>query len=233
MIDAVNKSRIISHLNKSHQRVLSHYLRHYLHFTRYASKSPTLVDLSLHSMTIQTKDGKTHSIPFDPPLESSVSIRPRLMSMDTEAMASLGAHEIQIKEYVPPRIFRHRLVAGLCVATYISFFFRPLFSPGTNFYLNKVQGNKFWETIVWMQGAVVIPMLLIHFTEIYFLDKNRLKKHDVEIGSLVWWKWMISCFIEGFGAFERIDWLAAEEQRRWEVIESLLLTESKVNVFLN
>jgi len=133
--------------------------------------------------------------------------------MDLEARKSLGVHEVQVKDYVRPRLVRHQIVMGLCVSTYLSFILRPFFAPGSKFYVEKVEGSRFWETIVWMQGIVIIPMFLIHFTEIWLIDRKKLKRFDVEIGSLVWWKWMISCFMEGFGAFERIDWLVDDEEK--------------------
>jgi hypothetical protein len=54
-------------------------------------------------------------------------------------------------------------------------------------------------------------MLAIHFTEAFLLDRTRLRKYGVARGSSLWWKWIASVFIEGWGCWDRI---AAEVKRK-------------------
>lgn len=62
----------------------------------------------------------------------------------------------------------------------------------------------------------VIPVALIHSTEAFLLDQTRLSRYGVQRFSGVWLKWMLSCFIEGFGCFQRIDAEARRQEAVWD-----------------
>lgn len=87
-----------------------------------------------------------------------------------------------------------------------------------------MEGTWFYDRILpffpggpkWFLGitrAIALPVLGIHLFEAYSLDKTRLRKYGVEIGSAVWWKWICSCFIEGFGCFQRVDAMAKQKEK--------------------
>ena len=61
------------------------------------------------------------------------------------------------------------------------------------------------KVFLFLAKNIALPVLAIHCTEVYILDKTRLRKYGVQRGSPLWWKWIASCFIEGFGCFQRID----------------------------
>jgi hypothetical protein len=44
----------------------------------------------------------------------------------------------------------------------------------------------------------------------------RLRPHRVPVTSRLWWTWMTSCFIEGFGAFKRFDAIVRREKAKKE-----------------
>lgn len=59
------------------------------------------------------------------------------------------------------------------------------------------------------------PMVLIHVVEASVMHFTRLRPLNVPTGSGLWWKWMASTFVEGYGNFMRIDgWVREEEVRR-------------------
>lgn len=78
--------------------------------------------------------------------------------------------------------------------------------PGTWFYdvpLTYWPGGPEW--FVWIAKAIALPVLIIHLVEAYMMDRTRLRKYGVERGSGLWWTWIVSCFIEGYGCHQRID----------------------------
>lgn len=59
---------------------------------------------------------------------------------------------------------------------------------------------------------VTLPMIVIHVGETVMLDQTRLWKYGVQRGSSLWWKWIGSTMVEGFGAFARIDATVKREE---------------------
>ena len=57
----------------------------------------------------------------------------------------------------------------------------------------------------WLVNAIFLPVLAIHVTEVWWLDRTRLVPNGVRRGSILWWLWMGSCFFEGVMAFKRFD----------------------------
>lgn len=45
----------------------------------------------------------------------------------------------------------------------------------------------------------------IHIAEGVWIHRSRLGKHGVKTGSVLWWKWALSTFWEGFGSVVRFD----------------------------
>ncbi|RFU32856.1 hypothetical protein B7463_g3528, partial [Scytalidium lignicola] len=77
-------------MNADHQESLSLYLRHFNHLPASSAQNPTLQDLTLSEMTISTGDGKTHTVPFTPPMKSWADARVQTVDMDTAARKALG-----------------------------------------------------------------------------------------------------------------------------------------------
>ena len=78
--------------------------------------------------------------------------------------------------------------------------------PGTLVYdkiLPWFPGGAGW--FLWISNGIAIPVLGIHLFEAYKLDNTRLRKYGIERGSHVWWKWIMSCLLEGYPCFQRID----------------------------
>ena len=97
--DDAAKARIISHMNSSHADSLSAYLQYYNRVPLPAASKPTLVDISLSSMTICDANQKSHTVRFSPPMASFADARIRTVAMDSEARRALG---VRITAYEPP-----------------------------------------------------------------------------------------------------------------------------------
>lgn len=203
---AAAQNRIISHLNGDHQESLSLYLRHYNKLPASAVSKPLVTDITFDALTIQSADGKPHTVPFKPPMKSWAEARERTVEMDREARAALDISTIKITEYEPPKSFLQLTIFGLCIFTWAIFLTRTRIVEGTWFHdkvLPWFPGGPAW--FLWIVNLIVLPVLVIHASEATWLDMSRLRKHGVERGTALWYKWIVSCFIEGRGCFQRID----------------------------
>lgn len=145
--------------------------------------------------------GALYTIPLDPPLSSLKEARERVVQMDKEAIAELGRSEVTVKEYRSPKGF-HAVVFGLCLFTYVVFSRRANVLPGSLIYdylLNYVPGSSYFAGI---QPAVLWLTVGIHLAEAVVMAR-RLGRHSVPLLSRLWWTWVGSCFIEGYGSFQR------------------------------
>ena len=204
--DAATKARIIKHLNADHQPSLSYFLQHYNSLSSFEARSPILTDITFDVLTFRTSGGNTSTIPLYPPMKSWSEARTRTVEMDRVSRAALRISPIAITEYEWPRSIFHVTVFGLCMLTMVVFLTKQWVIPGTFVYdtvLPWWPGGPEW--FLWISKTIAIPVLLIHVTEAVWLDQTRLWKYGVERGSGLWWKWMASALVEGFGTFARID----------------------------
>ena len=179
------------------------YLEHHCKQSSYASRNARLVDIDRSSMTISSSRDQSHKIPIQPPISSTREARERLIEMDRDAMKALGRSDISVREYRAPRGF-HAVVFWACVFTFALLFRRQNLLPGSwvhDAVLRYVPSFAHFLVVVrpWVFGGMVAS----HLTEATFMAWTRLRKHSVPFGSGLWWTWMLSTFIEGFGAFQR------------------------------
>ena len=207
--EAATKQRIITHMNNDHASSLAHYSQHYCKLSARQSAGTILKDLDLNGMTIfapSASPRKEHHIPFDPPMTSFSEARPRVVEMDKASRKALGISSIVIDRYIPPTAPFHAFVFGICGFMFTQFIFYNQITPGTFYYdtvLSYFPGGA--ETFKWLVRKLALPVLAIHMGEAYLMDRSRLRKYGVQRFSVLWWKWVSSCFIEGFGCFARID----------------------------
>ncbi|KAI9642838.1 hypothetical protein NHQ30_008572 [Ciborinia camelliae] len=211
--DAAIKARILKHMNADHASSLSLYLRSYCHLSPSEASNPTLLDMSLSSLTISSKSGKSHTIPLEPPMASYADARPRLVAMDGECRTALNISPYTITRYEPPKTFFHQFVFGMCFMTMVIFATKSYIVPDTFFYDNVLPffpGGA--EMFLWISDKVAIPTIMIHVVEVIYMDRSRLAKYNIKRGSSMWWKWMASCMIEGYGSFARIDAMIKQQK---------------------
>ncbi|KAJ3471250.1 hypothetical protein MRS44_001349 [Fusarium solani] len=210
--DDARKKRIVSHMNQDHTREISYYLRHYAHLSAGAASSPALRDVDLNGMTIRSKDGREHFIPFTPPLKGWGEAKDRIIEMAVEAREALGLSDVVIEGYRPPEGF------GIIVTGSVIFYFfcaatLPWVQPGTDVWRLLETGFPGGPTFYsWLVNAIFWPVVGIHVVECYFFDR-KLQRHGVERLSGQWWLWLSNCFFEGFPSFKRVDGIVARKQQ--------------------
>ncbi|KAM7193357.1 Protein of unknown function (DUF2470) domain containing protein [Naviculisporaceae sp. PSN 640] len=227
-ISPATKTRTIQHMNKDHATDLQHILQHYNKLSASQAAYPQLVDIDLSSLTIVTGDAKTHVVELNPPMDAWNDRRSRLVDMTMTARAALGietpdsdsdSHDkITITKYTTPGFFD--ALVGLSVLFFFSSYFAVrtgLLTPTSETYANwlpytetaynaidKVHpgGVAYFSKIVQM---IFYPVLGIHLAEALVMDLTRLSKYGVKRFTLLWGKWVVSTFFEGYMAFMRID----------------------------
>lgn len=214
---SANKAFVIQHMNANHQDSLVLYLQAYCHVSARDSKSAQLEDISLSDLVISA-DGVRYSVPIiDPPMKSLSETRSRVVAMYQDSLQRLGFSDIPIKEYRAPR-GHHLVIFTVCLATYIGFARRSNFLPGSILYeslgLEKVP--SFTQFCYDIQPLLLPAMVGIHVLEAGLLAVVRLRRHRVPFLSGVWFAWMASTFIEGFGAFQRTSQMVKEERTKRE-----------------
>lgn len=213
--DEAAKQRIITHMNNDHQDSLIRYLRYYAQLSSFSARNAHLADISFNNLTILS-NGTPHVIPIKPAMTSWSEARPRVVAMDEEAVAGLGASNITVKTYKPPRGFM-TVVFVVCALTQISFCRRANFEPGSVFYdtllINIPNFANFCRVI---QPLVIWFMVISHGAEAMWIAKSRLEKHTVRMFSKLWWMWVLSCYVEGVGSFARFSECVREEKAKRE-----------------
>lgn len=203
-------------MNADHQDSLVLYLQAYCHVSAGDAKSAQLEDISLSDLVISA-DGVRYSVPIDPPMKGLSETRSRVVAMYQDSLQRLGFSDIPIKEYRAPRGF-HVVIFTVCLATYIGFARRSNFLPGSILYeslgLEKVP--SFTQFCYDIQPLLLPAMVGIHVLEAGLLAVVRLRRHRVPFLSGVWFAWMASTFIEGFGAFQRTGQMVKEERTKRE-----------------
>ncbi|MCJ1227283.1 hypothetical protein MMC12_003938 [Toensbergia leucococca] len=212
--DEAAKLRIINHMNLDHQDSLVRYLEHFCNLSSFSARNAKLVDIAFDSLVITSNTNSKYTIPIEPPMTSWPEARPRVVAMDSEAVAGLNRSSITVKKYKRPKGFMAVVfIASAC--TFVAFSKRSNFLPGSWLYdiiLKHVPDFAQWCHKI--QPLVIYPMLAIHGSETVYLEKSRLQKHNVPRFSKLWWKWVLSTFLEGFGAFVRIDRIVKEEEAK-------------------
>lgn len=211
--DDARKKRIVSHMNQEHTREISHYLRHYAHLPAGAASSPaTMRDVDLGGMTIRSRDGRDHFIPFTPPLAGWGEVKDRVVEMAAEARGALGLSDVVIEGYTLPEGF------GIIVTGSVLFYFLcaatlPWVQPGTGAWTLLEKGFPGGPGFYgWLVDAIFWPVVGIHAVECYFFDR-KLQRHGVQRLSGQWWLWLSNCFLEGFPSFKRVDGIVARKQQ--------------------
>ena len=213
--DEERRNRIISHMNQSHTRELGHYLRHFAGASPGATSNPSLRDVTLQGMRIRA-GGNDFAVPFTPPPPSDWSdVKARIIDMDDRARRALGLSDVYITEYVPPQgfdiiVFGAVLFYVACVASL------PWVVPASGLWkaLTAVfPGGPEWFR--WIVRVIFFPVLAIHSAETFLLDR-KLLRHGVDRWSGLWWLWVSSCFVEGFGSFKRTNHIIARKRAQKE-----------------
>lgn len=88
-----------------------------------------------------------------------------------------------------------------------------------------VPGSDIWKTLteyfpggperfLWITQNIVKWLAITHAVETLLFDQLRLRKYGVPRFSALWWKWEVSVFIEGIGAWKRIGQLVSQKKQQ-------------------
>ncbi|KAI9852084.1 MAG: hypothetical protein M1838_001881 [Thelocarpon superellum] len=210
--DTAAKQRIIQHMNKDHQDSLARFLQFYCRLPPKALANAHLEDITLDHM-ILTATGHRQLVPFTPPLQDWSETRQRVVQMDQVARDGLGQSDIVITEYQVPRSFS-AVVFAAALSAFI-FFSRPQNAlPGSwtyDYILYRVPAfARFLHAI---QVPMISFMISLHLAESVWFDRSRLQKYGVPRFTSLWLTWIVSCFIEGVGAFARVDDMVKQQRK--------------------
>ncbi|OMP85471.1 hypothetical protein BK809_0004141 [Diplodia seriata] len=209
--EAAAKRRIVSHMNADHQDSIARYLEHYCNVSSFAARRARLTDLSLGSMSIGAA-GKNFTIPLEPPMQSWREARERVIQMDRDCLAGLGRSDITVRQYTRPR-GAHAVIFVVCALTYVLVSRRANALPGSFIYDHVLSYSPgFAAFVARVQPLVLALMIAIHVVEASIMAR-RLQRHNVAQLSGLWWQWVASSFIEGFGALQRVDALVQQGRR--------------------
>ncbi|ATY59690.1 hypothetical protein A9K55_003447 [Cordyceps militaris] len=120
---------------------------------------------------------------------------------------------VTITEYVWPRAVPEWLGGGGILALYAVGIASRWAVPGSS--LHALLERSFpggADTFVWIAHNVVFWLAAAHAVEVLLFDSLRLRRHGVPRWSALWWKWELSVFIEGIGAWGRIGKVIQEKQ---------------------
>jgi hypothetical protein len=209
-------------MNTDHTESLSLFLQYYNKLSTSLAARPQLDEFTLDHMTVKSSYGRS-LIPLDPPLNGYGEARERMVRMNAEALKGLGLSDIKVTEYVPPKMGWQLGMFGLCLVAFVSF--SPFGSPDLGREAANSRVNLLY--LFWSVGGLVpglsffahdlaiylfVFMCVIHGGEASWLAYSRLSKHQVPAFTLVWWQWVLSCFIEGLGSFIRFDQMITQKE---------------------
>jgi hypothetical protein len=222
------KARIITHMNADHASSLSLFARHYCKLPARQSSTAKLTDIELTHLIISTsspfnnyatnRTTARNYIALTPPMSSFSEARERMVAMQNEALAGLGLSDITVTYYQPPQSPLHIFVFAIALWSWISFCHRPNLlptAPVRQIYTFWSFGG-YWPALAsfahLVQPLTITAMLIIHISEAIYLARTRLRKHQLQTGSVVWGSWVLSNLIEGVGAFQRFDAIVRDKE---------------------
>ena len=89
--------------------------------------------------------------------------------------------------------------------------------PGGAFYNVLLKGVPGFARFCYrVQPLVLYGMIVVHGSEAGHMARSRLQRHGVRRFSGLWWKWVLTTFVEGFTNFIRFDECVEEVRRERE-----------------
>lgn len=205
-----SKDFIIKHMNADHQDSLTLFLQAYCGITSTQAKNSQLEEISTSNLII-TAQGTRYSVPIEPAMKDYSEARGRMVAMHKESLKRLGRSEITLTEYRAPRGIE-AVIFVLCLLFYVTCFQRSNLQPGSDLYeYLGLQRVPWFPRIVCILHPYVVA---IHIVETIALAVTQLKPLNVPALSGLWWKWVASCFVEGYGSFKRIRQIVKEQKAK-------------------
>jgi len=207
--DNAAKARIISHMNNDHHDSIVRYLQHYARLSPSQAYGGRMTGVDLNGFTLQAR-GKTHRIPFHPPLTSYAQVREKAVELDNQSKQMLHLSDVTInKFYAPTGVF---LVLFLTTAaTWIGFSQRWWFEKGGP--VAQFAGEGFAAFNYRIQPYFLPALGAAHLFESVLYSNTLLPHHGVNPRSLAYWLWAVSFVIEGQLAVARFKSVVSRLQK--------------------
>lgn len=152
--------------------------------------------------------GKCYTLTLDPPMASMREARERMVALDTDARKALNlpahshgalASPPKITRFVPPSGF-DCVVWTAVISTLVVFSRQANVQPGGWAYENLgiKLAPRFAAFCQAVQPWLFAGMLALHGAEAAFVGMVKMPRYGVSTGGLLWWKWVLSTFIDGF-----------------------------------
>ncbi|KAI7780204.1 hypothetical protein LA080_016289 [Diaporthe eres] len=111
----------------------------------------------------------------------------------------------------PGRVVTYTLLAGLMAL--ISR--RAFIAPGSILYSTLIKTPEAAQTAAKIQDWAFLLVVGAHSIEAPLFAATKLRKHGVPFFSVLWWKWVLACFIGGVSAWKHFALtVAAAEGKR-------------------
>lgn len=211
---AAMKQRIITHMNADHQDSLSIFLEHYCQVPSYLASDAQLEDVGLSHLIIRSKAGR-NMIPLEPPMESYAHARERMVEMHHAAYKGLDRSEITVTEYRLPKTLPEYAALTLALSLVCALSSRRNFQDGSLLHGALLKSFPGFERLCYrLQPLGFTVLLLAHSMEVFLLARTKLRRHGVPLGSSLWWKWVLPCFVDGFASFQRFGLVVKEAEEK-------------------
>ena len=215
------KARIITHMNLDHRPSLRLFARYYSHLPLSHAKTAVLIDITCSHLLLESSFGRT-LVPFTPPLSSLSDSRGRLVEMHETCLRELQVDGVMVNRFTLPNRWWSVLLFVVCAWCFGTLPLRGLILPESGSVVSRVYSVNGHVPQLARLAYVLAPwtwcgMVIIHGLEARQMIRTRLWTYEVEVFSWVWWCWVGDAFIEGIGAFVRIDELAKEMKQKKEM----------------
>ena len=207
------QTRITTHMNADHATTLSLFLQHYAHLPAPLSTPARITNIKLTHIILTSPHGQSY-IPLVPPMASFADARPRMVAMHQDALRGLGLSDTKVEVYKPPNTVVQVVVAFLAGISFVSFAHPAVLARLRAFWSLAGTAPWLYDLACVLQPYVIVFMVALHGVEAGWMARTRLRRHRVQ--GPVWWAWVGSTFVEGVGAFERIDRMVREKEKKQE-----------------
>lgn len=126
--------------------------------------------------------------------------RERVVEMDKDCVSALNRSDITVKEFVAPYGW-HLAEFILVSAVFVGFSTRSSFVPSS--ILSSILPSVFRRFCWTIQPYLLTLMVVLHTWETVNFSQSRLRKHNVNVRSSIYWLWIGTTFIEGVSSFMR------------------------------
>ncbi|KAF8711035.1 integral membrane protein, partial [Rhizoctonia solani] len=199
------KDRIIQHMNKDHQDSLVDYLRFYANIPAQEASTAKLVDINNDGMTFTVtnvaKNGspsRSVVVPINPPIDSLMQARERLVAMASEAMEGLGRSRWRVESYPGPSLAGILYGATTGIVLGLTLFPNETLRPGVKarqIVLFDSENIARWIYTYHREIRSVIAGVAF-YTAIMPM-RRRLQRHSYKSGWGHWFAWFTAALLGG------------------------------------